>query len=104
MQTISDSLMLDLELELNIALRPFRTKPVAKYVTLDKFSADGCSKGPQHTNGPECTGEGRSSFARYFKTGEAFIFSLTSIGGAEAGIYPRLLRLTSRPPQSTNSR
>ena len=48
--------MLDLELELNIVLRPFGTKSIAKNVTLDKFSADGCSKGSQQTNGSERTG------------------------------------------------
>jgi len=32
-------LKLNLELELNVVLRPFGTKPVAKYVALDKFSA-----------------------------------------------------------------
>ena len=53
---------------------------------------------------PSAAGVGGSSFARYFKTGLAFIFNLVSIGGAEAGMYPRLFRLTSRPPQSTNSR
>ncbi len=54
-ETNTDSLKFDLELELNIVLRPFGTKPIAKYVTFDKLSADGCSKGPQHTNGPGCT-------------------------------------------------
>ena len=32
---------------------------------------------------PNAADEGWSSFARYFKTGEAFIFSLANIGGVE---------------------
>ena len=45
-QPISDSEKLDLEFEFKNVLRPFGTKPAAKHMTLDKFSADGCSKGP----------------------------------------------------------
>jgi len=36
--------------------------------------------------GPSAVGDRWVPFARYLKTGEAFIFSLASIGGAEAGM------------------
>ena len=35
----------ELEVKLDCG-KPFRAKPFAKHVTFDKFSADGCGKGP----------------------------------------------------------
>jgi hypothetical protein len=53
---------------------------------LTNFRPTEAAKNRNLLTDPSAPDEGKSSFARYFRTGEAFIFNRTSIGGADAGI------------------